>query len=329
MKARKRILAFLLTLSMMVSLMPFSVFAETDDEVIIRMEETWAAAGTNIKVDISISGNPGIIGGTLTVSWPQELTLVEDESGNAFEEITYQPPSRYINTGTNFVWYGSDITEVIDGTILSLTFEVPENASDSAEYPISISGKGFSDVNENVVDNISYVSNYIRVINYIPGDVSGDGIVSPLDLVSLARYISDGCVTDPEGYNVTLNDLAADVNDDGEIAPMDLILISRYISDGCVTDPNGYNITLKPSTPKCQHSMVAIAKVDATCTEDGNIAYWHCTECDKYYSDEAGKTEISLDDVVIPAEHNLTHYEAKAASETEEGCIEHWMFIVW
>lgn len=324
MKARKRILAFLLTLSMMVSLMPFSVFAETDDEVIIRMEETWAAAGTNIKVDISVSGNPGIIGGTLTVSWPQELTLVEDESGNAFEEITYQPPSRYINTGTNFVWYGSDITEVIDGTILSLTFEVPENASDSAEYPISISGKGFSDVNENVVDNISYVSNYIRVINYIPGDVSGDGIVSPLDLVSLARYISDGCVTDPEGYNVTLNDLAADVNDDGEIAPMDLILISRYISDGCVTDPNGYNITLKPSTPKCQHSMVAIAKVDATCTEDGNIAYWHCTECDKYYSDEAGKTEISLDDVVIPAEHNLTHYEAKAASETEEGCIEHW-----
>ena len=29
---------------------------------------------------------------------------------------------------------------------------------------------------------------------------------------------------------------------------LDLVLISRYISDGCVTDPNGYNVVLKPST---------------------------------------------------------------------------------
>lgn len=323
MKVRKRIMASLLILVMIITMMPISVFASTNSETVIGMQETWASAGTSVKVDISVENNPGIIGGTLTVSWPQELTLSNDENGSAFEELTYQPPSRYVNTGTNFVWYGSDVEEVVDGTILTLTFDVPADAMDSAEYPITITGKGFSDVNEKAVE-VSYVSDCIRVVNYLPGDVSGDGMVSTLDLVALARYISDGCITDPEGYNISLNELAADVNDDGEIAPMDLILISRYISDGCTTDPNGYNIVLKPSSPKCQHVMESISKVDATCTEDGNIAYWHCTECDKYYSDEDGKTEISLEDTVISASHTLTHYEAKAATETEEGCIEHW-----
>ena len=323
MKVRKRIIALLLTIMMLITMMPISTFAATISTTVIGMEETWASAGTSVRVEISVKNNPGIIGGTLTVSWPKELTLRNDENGSAFEELTYQQPSRYVNTGTNFVWYGSDVEEIVDGTILSLTFDVPEDAVDSAKYPITISGKGFSDVNEKAVE-VSYVSDCIRVVNYLPGDVSGDGLVSPLDLVTLARYISDGCITDPEGYNISLNELAADVNDDGEIAPMDLILISRYISDGCTTDPNGYNIVLKPSSPKCSHIMKATAKVDASCTENGNIAYWHCTECDKYYSDEDGKTEISLEDTVIPASHNLTHYEAKAATEKETGCIEHW-----
>ena len=37
---------------------------------------------------------------------------------------------------------------------------------------------------------------------------------------------------------------------------------------------------------------------EATCTEPGNIEYWYCEGCNKYFSDEAGKTEIT--EVVIP-----------------------------
>ncbi|MBP5404389.1 MAG: chitobiase/beta-hexosaminidase C-terminal domain-containing protein, partial [Clostridia bacterium] len=39
----------------------------------------------------------------------------------------------------------------------------------------------------------------------------------------------------------------------------------------------------------------------ATCTEDGNIEYWQCSESGKYFSDENGETEIRLKDTVIPA----------------------------
>lgn len=39
----------------------------------------------------------------------------------------------------------------------------------------------------------------------------------------------------------------------------------------------------------------------ATCTEDGNSAYWACHLCGKYFSDEAGTTEIEKDRWVIRA----------------------------
>lgn len=49
------------------------------------------------------------------------------------------------------------------------------------------------------------------------------------------------------------------------------------------------------------HSLSPTAAVEATCTKDGNSAFWHCAECDKYFSDEAGKNEITLESTRIPA----------------------------
>lgn len=45
------------------------------------------------------------------------------------------------------------------------------------------------------------------------------------------------------------------------------------------------------------HSLDFVVAVDATCTTDGNIAYYHCSECGKNYADEKAKNEIS--DVTI------------------------------
>ena len=39
----------------------------------------------------------------------------------------------------------------------------------------------------------------------------------------------------------------------------------------------------------------------ATCTAEGNTEYWHCSKCDKYFSDEAAEHEIALADTVIGA----------------------------
>ena len=47
-----------------------------------------------------------------------------------------------------------------------------------------------------------------------------------------------------------------------------------------------------------------LVKVEAkapTQTQEGNIAYWHCEACGRYFSDEALTNEITVEDTVIPA----------------------------
>ena len=49
------------------------------------------------------------------------------------------------------------------------------------------------------------------------------------------------------------------------------------------------------------HILTKTEAKAASCTEGGNCAYWTCTVCGKYFSDEAGTAEIEKDSWVIPA----------------------------
>jgi hypothetical protein len=47
-------------------------------------------------------------------------------------------------------------------------------------------------------------------------------------------------------------------------------------------------------------NLVKTESKPATHLTDGNIEYWYCSECGKYFKDEAGTIEISLEDTVVP-----------------------------
>lgn len=49
------------------------------------------------------------------------------------------------------------------------------------------------------------------------------------------------------------------------------------------------------------HKLTKTEEKAATCTENGNTAYWTCRECDKCFADADGKTEVALADTVIKA----------------------------
>ena len=51
---------------------------------------------------------------------------------------------------------------------------------------------------------------------------------------------------------------------------------------------------------KC-HNLVSVLAKEVTCTQDGNIAYWYCTNCKKYFSDSACTKEIALANTVVKA----------------------------
>ena len=51
--------------------------------------------------------------------------------------------------------------------------------------------------------------------------------------------------------------------------------------------------------PATGHDLTKTEAKEPTCTEDGNIEYWYCENCKKYFSDANATEEIT--DVVIPA----------------------------
>nr|WP_122013103.1 hypothetical protein [Maliibacterium massiliense] len=69
------------------------------------------------------------------------------------------------------------------------------------------------------------------------------------------------------------------------------------------------------------HQLQKTEAKSATCTADGNTAYWHCSGCGKYFSDENGAVEIALKNTVVKATgHQVTEIRgAKEATCTAEG----------
>lgn len=77
--------------------------------------------------------------------------------------------------------------------------------------------------------------------------------------------------------------------------------------DYVYTEPTGHT-----------HSMTAHPAVAPTCTEAGNSLYYHCSGCNKYFSDEEGNNEIAENSWVIAA---LGHtFDSTTHYCTRSGC---------
>lgn len=309
---KKKLLSFLLALTFIVSAIPFgymTAYAKTDDIPTVYVESIYAASGSETDVHVKIKDNSGIAGAIITVTYDPKLMLTEAESGEAFATLDYTRPGTY-SSPCNFTWDSESAVTTEDGIILTLSFKVSALAEANDILPIGISYR-HGDIYDGDLNSVTVnlVSGNIAVINYIPGDVNDDGVVNGKDVTLIRRYNAGG-------YDVSINEATADVNDDGVINGKDVTLIRRY-------NAGGYDVELKPSTPKCSHNMEHFAAKDATCTEAGNNEYWRCTLCGKYFNNANGSTEISVENIVIPAlGHTPETIAAVPATTTSEGYTE-------
>lgn len=291
----KKITSLLLTIVFTLSLaMP--VFAAENTNPTITVQSVSGSPGSTVDVDVTIKNNPGILGATLSFTYDNGLTLTGATAGDAFSALTMTKPGKFTSP-CNFTWDGQDISadDIKDGTVLTLQFTINDNADNGTEYNITASYENGDIVNTelNPID-VEIENGTVTAIDYMPGDLNSDKKVNPTDIILLRRFIAGG-------YEQSINELAADVNNDGKKNPTDVILIRRYIA-------GGYGVDLMPSKPsdKCEHNMEKTEYRAPSCTATGNIAFWHCTDCGKYYSDELGTREISTNDITIAATgHNI------------------------
>ena len=102
---------------------------------------------------------------------------------------------------------------------------------------------------------------------------------------------------------------------DIEYEEMDVTVVPAIITIGGVTPPQ-HTCTLTKVPAKA-----------ATCTEDGNIEYYQCSDpdCGKLYKDAAGTQEITTADTVIKAAHTgIKLYPAKEPTCDKDGCVAYW-----
>lgn len=104
---------------------------------IFAVSDATATAGEQITMTIDLTHNPGLLGTMLTLTYDENvLTLTEAKNGSTLSGLSYVKPSR-LKSGCNFVWFGSNASPAEDGTVLTLTFTVAENAP-AGNYSIGL-----------------------------------------------------------------------------------------------------------------------------------------------------------------------------------------------
>lgn len=307
----KKICSLILIMAMLLSV--FSVTAGAVEEIpmTISVSSSSGAVGQEVEVFINVKNNPGINSMSLSVSFESELTLKSVEYNASFGGTTVEP--KKLSSPVTLAWANPLENCNENGTFAKLRFMINKNVQGNSETSIKLDfdPENIYNVEEKNIPTV-VENGTVKIYPNIPGDVNADGKQNNKDFTRLFQWLS--------GWNVVINQAVADVNNDGKISNKDATRLFQWLSDWDVEiflDGQGYK--------KCQHSLEEIAAKAATCNQKGNIAYWHCTKCGKYFSDKNGIAEITLDGTVIEAKgHSLEAHAAKQPTTTSEGNIAYW-----
>ena len=143
---------------------------------------------------------------------------------------------------------------------------------------------------------------------------------------ALTQYLSDEERIIKAGHDAEHREaLAASCLADGYLEHWYCADCDTYFSDAHCKFPIAYAVIAKPA----KHTAITwFASTPVGCEKDGNIAYWYCSDCGKYYTDSAHKNEVTeADTVIAKLGHNAAYVGGKAATCTEKGTKEYWTCI--
>ena len=92
--------------------------------------------------------------------------------------------------------------------------------------------------------------------------------------------------------------------------------ITYTSEDGTYREHANFEVTYE-----IRHDMKHVEAKEATHLEEGNIEYWYCEYCDKYYDGALGTNELSLEDITIPklTDHTATDQTSTTDSKKTNG----------
>ena len=165
-----------------------------------------------------------------------------------------------------------------------------------------------------------HVNGTLATLTFEVSEDAEEGSVAP---VSLEFNPDDVFNTDYDAVDTTvingsvkiLTGIPGDVDGNKKVNNKDAITLFRYVA-GWGNIVLHYGVT-------CSHTLIAHDGKEATCTQNGALAYWECSKCGKLYNSENATTEITAEDIVIAAfGHMVVTDAAVPATETATGLTE-------
>ena len=219
--------------------------------------------------------------GLTSVIVPSSVTSIEYHAfWCCFNLIIYIPGGITIGTDA-FYSTAAKITYTVDSSNNVKITDISLSSGNTVDIPATIDGKTVIAVDE---DHRHKVGNHTCVTNTTP--------------TCIKKATCGICGQDYYGdHDLSHHDAAAHTcTADGTVEYWDCSVCGKKFSD-----PNGTaeitNIA-DPNDP-ARHSLVKTDEKAPTCTDNGNRAYWTCTECKNIFSDDAGLNQTTLADVTV------------------------------
>lgn len=192
----------------------------------IYIDRTEGVAGSSVSLAIKIKNNLLPVGCSFKLKLPEGFSLVKDSDGDVIYELSDRTKKMSVtmqdwNNGSyDFALMPSTETATIsgnDGAIIAFRIQVPEGKA-LGDYKVSLTNNLIlSKVSGTTEDYVMpNVKTTFTVVNYILGDVNGDGNITPSDAVMILYHYFN---VPQEGFR----EAAADINKDGNISPSDAI----------------------------------------------------------------------------------------------------------
>ena len=191
---------------------------KTPAQLALTVGQATAQPGQQVKLTLSLSGNPGLCGLNFTIDYDHTRLTLEDYDC-LDSQLTASDWSVGLGEGEKALWLQSDATDA-EGEILTLVFRVSDTAplGDTTVTLTDITGV---DEEAKLLKPVC-VSGGVTVSSGLLGDVNGDDRVTAADEKRLRRYLA--------GAKVAIETGNADMNGDGTIDLVDLMLLQKSLS---------------------------------------------------------------------------------------------------
>ena len=295
---KKRLLAWVMMLVMMLTLVPTTVLADsgvkaelTVSEIVGKNLTDKIESGDVIVVSAKMTENSGFCAAGLSVGYDEaKLTLTKIAKGEGM-------PGTLTTEGAKLLWDHSEDYRGV-GAFLEFTFSVNAGVADGDTVVTLQYTTDEDDVSDYNEENVAFSATPCTLT--ISGGVTPPQHTCSADTLTEIPAKAHTCTEDGnyKYYRCTCGELYEDA--DAKIPTT----AEKVIDKAAHTD-------LKKTEAK-----------EPTCDRDGCVAYWFCTGCDNYYFDNNGAVgeKTTVEKVAIPA---TGHKWVLVVGGYEEGATQH------